>query len=220
MLIKSYRIIVDAESIRKIGKRELSEEEKEKNEEIELLKEKILSEANEKAELIMEEAKKKAEKIVSEAQEQAKKIVEEARLSYKKELEITKKERERLENIISAIPQLIENEVKRLSEMILPVVKIIVKKILEKEADEELLNRRIESALSKIYDTATITLRVNPNDIQIVNQIKSSFPPNVVVQPDPSVEVGGVIVESHLGIMNKTTAFQWKMAEDIIDEIL
>ncbi len=220
MLIKSYRIIVDAESIRKIGKKELSDKEKKESEELKLLKEKILSEANEKAKLIVEEAKKKAEKIISDAQDQAKKIVEEAKLSYKEELEITKKEKEKLKNIIAATPSLIENEVKKLSDMILPIVKIIIKKILEKEIDEELVNRRVLSALAKIYDTATITLRVNPTDIQIINQIKDSLPQNVEIQPDPSIESGGVVVESRLGIMDKTTTFQWKMVEDIIDEIL
>ena len=220
MLIKSHRIIVDAESIRKIGKSRLDESRKKEDEELRLLKEKVLSEAGEKAKSIVEDAKEKAEKIIADAQEQAKEIVEEARLAYKKEIDATKEERERLRNIIAEIPSSIENEVKRLSDMILPIVKIVVKKVLEKEIDEDLVNRRIQSALSKIYDTATITLKVNPEDIQLVNQIRDSFPPNVEVQPDPSVERGGVIVESRLGIMDKTTNFRWKMVEDIIDEIL
>ncbi|MCD6449720.1 MAG: hypothetical protein J7L34_04355, partial [Thermotogaceae bacterium] len=172
------------------------------------------------AKQIIEEAEKKAEKITLKAEEEAKKLLEENRLAYKKEIEATKAERERLKSIASSLSSLFEAEIRRLSEMMLPIVKVMLKKILEKESDEELILRRIQSVLSKIYDTSTIILKINPADLKIVEHVKDSLPSNIEIQPDPSIEPGGVIVESHLGIMDKTTSFQWKIVEDIIDEIL
>ncbi len=217
MIIKKHQIYIDAKSVKKIGPPPVLTRE---NEEFKKLKEAIEAEAKENARLILEEAQRRADEIVKRADEEAKRIIEEAKKAYVKEIEALKEERERLRVVINSIPSKLDAEIEKLTKLVLPVLKVIYRKILEKDIDEELAYRRIKNVLSAIFQTSNIIIKLSPQDLQRVKSSGLQIPEGVILKAEPSLNEGDVIVESDLGIIDKTTDFRWKMIEDIIDEIL
>lgn len=216
MIIKRHQIYVDAKSIRKIGGL-LPGEREALEEELKELRETVIREANERASHILEEARKRAQETLARAKEEADKVVEESKKAYSAELESLKEEKSKLQALLGSIPEKLDSAIKSLADEALPVLKVIYKKVLEKDIDEELARRRLESALSRIFETAGITIRLNPADVE---RVKDLVVKGANILPDPGLKEGDVLIETRLGILDKSTAFQWKMIEDIIDEVL
>jgi len=202
---------------RKIEKEEKVQEEKTKentSEEIQKIKEmreKILSEAQEEARKIIEGARKDAEEILSNAYNEA----EALKLEAKKVLEEAKTMKDDFQKYILALKEKIQKQVNQRIEEILPelldILKILFKKILEKEMDESAVERKLRSALSKLVGIKNVKIRINPEDAKKTG-------PQLI--PDPNVERGGVIVETDFGILDKTFSHQWELVEDIFEEVV
>lgn len=219
MIIKKRRIIyVDSPRIRSV---ETVEEEK-KEKEIEIDVEKILKEAKERAGEIIEKAKKEAEEILKKAKDQEKELLERAKNDVEKlEREYIEK-LEKIDKIVKNFEENLNREIDKMVQLILPTLKVLFRKILEKAIDEEIVERKIRSVLGKIASMKRVTVRINPDDVtKISEDLKEYFERNgVEMKLDPNVEKGGIVVETELGIIDKTFGFQWKLVEDIIEEVI
>ncbi len=219
MIIKKKRIIyVDSPRIRSV---ETVEEEK-KGKEIEMDVEKILKEAKERAGEIIEKAKKEAEEILKKAKDQEKELLERAKNDVEKlEREYIEK-LEKIDKIVKNFEENLNREIDKMVQLILPTLKVLFRKILEKAIDEEIVERKIRSVLGKIASMKRVTIRINPDDVtKISNDLKEYFERNgIEMKLDPNVEKGGIVVETELGIIDKTFGFQWKLVEDIIEEVI
>ena len=219
MIIKKRRIIyVDSPRIRSV---ETVEEEK-KEKEIEIDVEKILKEAKERAGEIIEKAKKEAEEILKKAKDQEKELLERAKNDVEKlEREYIEK-LEKIDKIVKNFEENLNSEIDKMVQLILPTLKVLFRKILEKAIDEEIVERKIRSVLGKIASMKRVTIRINPDDVtKISNDLKEYFERNgIEMKLDPNVEKGGIVVETELGIIDKTFGFQWKLVEDIIEEVI
>lgn len=218
MIIKKRRIIyVDSPRIRSV---ETEEERKEK--EIEVDVEKILKEAREQAREIVEKAEKEAEEILKKAREQEEELLEKAKNNAERmEREYIEK-LEMIDKIVKNFEGNLNREIDKVVQLILPTLKVLFRKILEKAIDEEIVERKIRSVLGKIASMKKVTIRVNPDDVsRISDDLKEYFERNgIEMKLDPNVEKGGIVVETELGIIDKTFGFQWKLVEDIIEEVI
>ncbi|HIP92387.1 MAG TPA: flagellar export protein FliJ [Thermotoga sp.] len=220
MIIKKRKIIyVDSPRIRSVIEREEKEKEK-KNVDIDV--EKLLREAREQAKKIVEKAKEEAENILKKAKDDEERLLEKAKSNAEK---LEKEYIEKLRNIDKIVKKFEENLNKKIDKivlLILPTLRILFKKILEKAIDEEIVERKIRSVLGKIVSMKNVTVRINPNDIShISNDLREYFEKNgIEMTLDPNIEKGGVVVETELGIIDKTFGFQWKLVEDIIEEVI
>jgi len=219
VIIKKRRIIyVDSPRIRSV---ETVEEEK-KEKEIEIDVEKILKEAKERAGEIIEKAKKEAEEILKKAKDQEKELLERAKNDVEKlEREYIEK-LEKIDKIVKNFEENLNSEIDKMVQLILPTLKVLFRKILEKAIDEEIVERKIRSVLGKIASMKRVTVRINPDDVsRISDDLKKYFERNgIEMKLDPNVEKGGIVVETELGIIDKTFGFQWKLVEDIIEEVI
>jgi len=219
VIIKKKRIIyVDSPRIRSV---ETVEEEK-KEKEIEIDVEKILKEAKEQAGEIIEKAKKEAEEILKKAKDQEEELLEKAKNNVEKlEREYIEK-LEKIDKIVKNFEESLNREIDKMVQLILPTLKVLFRKILEKAIDEEIVERKIRSVLGKIASMKRVTIRINPDDVsRISDDLKKYFERNgIEMKLDPNVEKGGIVVETELGIIDKTFGFQWKLVEDIIEEVI
>ena len=170
----------------------------------------------------MEKAKEEAENILKKAKDDEERLLEKAKSNAEK---LEKEYIEKLRNIDKIVKKFEENLNKKIDKivlLILPTLRILFKKILEKAIDEEIVERKIRSVLGKIVSMKNVTVRINPNDIShISNDLREYFERNgIEMTLDPNVEKGGVVVETELGIIDKTFGFQWKLVEDIIEEVI
>jgi len=218
VIIKKRRIIyVDSPRIRSV---ETEEERKEK--EIEVDVEEILKEAREQAREIVEKAEKEAEEILKKAREQEEELLEKAKNNAERmEREYIEK-LEMIDKIVKNFEGNLNREIDKVVQLILPTLKVLFRKILEKAIDEEIVERKIRSVLGKIASMKKVTIRVNPDDVsRISDDLKEYFERNgIEMKLDPNVEKGGIVVETELGIIDKTFGFQWKLVEDIIEEVI
>jgi len=219
VIIKKRRIIyVDSPRIRSV---ETVEEER-KEKEIEVDVERILKEAREQAREIIEKAKKEAEEILKKAKDQEEELLEKAKNNVEKlEREYIEK-LEKIDKIVKNFEENLNREIDKMVQLILPTLKVLFRKILEKAIDEEIVERKIRSVLGKIASMKRVTIRINPDDVsRISDDLKKYFERNgIEMKLDPNVEKGGIVVETELGIIDKTFGFQWKLVEDIIEEVI
>ena len=120
----------------------------------------------EKEEKVQEEKTKEntSEEILSNAYNEA----EALKLEAKKVLEEAKTMKDDFQKYILALKEKIQKQVNQRIEEILPelldILKILFKKILEKEMDESAVERKLRSALSKLVGIKNVKIRINPED--------------------------------------------------------
>ncbi len=114
-----------------------------------------------------------------------------------------------------------ENFLERNEEEILELSISVAKKIIGEEIaiNKKVIFSVIKSAVDKLKERDKITLRVNPADLETINQFKEkvmylqSKVSEVKYFPDESVEKGGVIVETSYGVIDATVDAQIKELE-------
>ncbi|PLV58975.1 FliH/SctL family protein [Thermotoga sp. KOL6] len=204
---------------KKIQKEEkqIKEKKEENFQEMEKLKEQVISQAKEEAKRIIEEAKKKADSILRSASNEAARMRNEA----EKLLQKVKEQKQEFQNYILTLKKRIEDqlsqEIEKAFPEILGVLRILFRKILEKEMDEDTVKRKLKSVLSRVAGIEDVKIRLNPEDVK---RLDSEELKSAKLIPDPNVEKGGVVVETEFGILDKTFSYQWKLVEDIFEEVV
>lgn len=201
---------------RKINVEKEERRESVRNVEREKAEEELLRNALQEAEIILKEAKEKAEEIIEEAKKKADFILQQA----KEVLVKVENEKKEVSAFLSKIRKIVEEKIEQKVEEIvqesLAVLKVLYRKILEKDMDDEVVTRKLRSVLKKIMDLKEVVVRVNPEDMRYVDLNGLE---HVKLVPDPSVEKGGIVVETNFGVLDKTFSYQWKLVEDIFEEV-
>ncbi|MCD6551787.1 FliH/SctL family protein [Thermotoga sp.] len=186
-------------------------------EQLDKIKEQIISQAQKEARKIVEEAKRKAEEILKNASSKAERL----ELEAKKALEEKRRQKQEFLEYILSLKKQMQTQLQQKVEEILPeiieILKVLFRKILEKEMNESVMERKLRSALSKVTGIENVRIRIHPEDLEKID-LKELKGRQVV--PDPNVEKGGVIVETEYGVLDKTFSYQWKLVEDIFEEVV
>ena len=198
-------------------RKEAKRAEETSKEQLDKIKEQIISQAQKEARKIVEEAKRKAEEILKNASSKAERL----ELEAKKALEEKRRQKQEFLEYILSLKKQMQTQLQQKVEEILPeiieILKVLFRKILEKEMNESVMERKLRSALSKVTGIENVRIRIHPEDLEKID-LKELKGRQVV--PDPNVEKGGVIVETEYGVLDKTFSYQWKLVEDIFEEVV
>lgn len=200
-------------------------------------KSQILKEAEEEKNRIINEAKVEAQKIIEEARKEAEKIKEEARergfqIGRDEGFNIGRMEVEklieRLRTIASYIVEKRDEIINKSEQQIIELILMLVKKIVKylSENEERVVIENIKSALNKIKGKTTIIIRVNPDDLDIATKYKEEFlklleeGSSIKIFEDVFVDKGGVIIETDMGIIDARISRQLEELEEKIKSIV
>lgn len=197
---------------------------------------KIIEAAKREAEEIIHQAKVEAEKEAQSATEKRNEIKKEAyKEGHQEGLERAFQEgreelnsiKDRLEKIlgetINKRNEIIESSEAQLCNIAIVVARKVVKAITE--SDQAVILRNISEALRKVKGRATVTIRVNVNDLDLTTRHKDDFYrmldniENVNVLEDPNIEKGGCIIETDFGDIDARIATQLDEIETAIKNI-
>lgn len=193
------------------------------------------------------EAEKKAEEIIAQAQEKAR-VVEQEMSTKKMEYEqnirseiesqtvekILKQSEEEIKRLVALLEhvthqtinkrnEIIESAHRHLVDISLAVAKKVVKKIAEH--DKELVLRNIKEALGNVKNVVRLTIRVNPSDWEISDKYQSQLKEmlesieEINFLQDPTIEVGGCVVETDLGVIDAKISSQLSEIEMAVKEM-
>ncbi len=196
-------------------------------------KEAVILQTKEEVKKIIEEAELEKERIINNAMEESKRIREEA---YREGYETGKNEGfesgraelmsmiDRLKSIIQLTLQereriLVHSE-RQILNLVLTMVKKIVKKLTHEE--ENVVIENVKEALSIIRGAMKVYIHVNPLDYDYTTRFKDEFikliegMPEIKIFEDPTVDRGGVYIETDLGEIDARISSQLEEIEDKI----
>lgn len=160
-----------------------------------------------------------AESIIEEARKEAHKIIESARQAY--EAEKSKGFQEGLlegkQNMAMQMMDTVARTVnyfESIEEKVTDIVIASLKKIVGEMDDRVLIQRVVRKALSVARNQKQVTLRVSPQQVDLVREkireITADFPTIGIIdiEADPRLEKGGCIMESDIGVVDATVEVQ------------
>ncbi len=161
----------------------------------------------------LEEGLKEAEKKIEEEKE---------RLRKKNEEEI-QKERESFSQFLNKLDKEFHETVLNLDREILKLALDVVQKLLLKtiEVDKEPLLRIIKEALKYLAEGSEVWIKVNPQDLTFLKERILELPKGYRINfiPDETVSMGGVFIESKMGVIDATFEKRWqKLLEALWNE--
>jgi flagellar assembly protein FliH len=179
--------------------------------------------------------KEAVEKMMRQAEEKAAHLAREA---YDKGFAQGEKDgfelgRKKAEKLVSHMERLLEElgglkqELAKVHEgEILTIVFAIAEKIVQDHAlrDESLIRRTVFSALHRATDRSEISLRVNPNDMELIETVKPGFfaefkeLKHLSVTPDASITRGGCMLESPCGDVDGRIETQLDEIRQVLEE--
>ncbi|MGQ9819218.1 MAG: FliH/SctL family protein [Candidatus Kapaibacteriales bacterium] len=121
----------------------------------------------------------------------------------------------KFENWIKNIDSLAENltkefsqEIHSLGKAVVPIAIKIAEHILRNEINQkpEVILERVRHALEAVENETIFTLRINPEDLEILKSVQSQLPQlaSIKLVADTKIERGGCIVESSIGSIDAT----------------
>ncbi|MBF0493127.1 MAG: hypothetical protein HQM15_10150 [Deltaproteobacteria bacterium] len=171
---------------------------------------KDLMQSQDQARVILEEARQEAEQIRLEARQLLQQVEEEKVLTQeraeKQGLEEGKKKvLEYLNQLYVLKDKLSENIEAQLLKLSFAIAEKVVGKVLER--DDEGLLQIVKQAVGEIKG-AKLTVRLRPEDYQRIKTeeqawvLKIDADKSIVFKEDPSVKLGGCLVESEIGTLD------------------
>lgn len=196
-------------------------------------KDSALAVAQEEAKKIIEEAEKEKERILEEAKVEAEKLKDEG---YKTGYEIGREEgfKEGKEELLSMIERLksivyvtlkerekiLVHSERQILNLVLSMVRKIVKKLTMEE--ERIVIENVKEALALTRGAMKIYIHINPQDLDYTTKHKDEFIkliegiPEVKILEDPTVDKGGVYIETDLGEIDARISTQLEEIEEKI----
>ena len=187
-------------------------------------------------------------KVIVEGAEERKKELEEEMLRKKAEYEQTirsqietetvekvlKKSEEEIRRLTGLLEHIAKETIDKRDEIInathrhlvdisLTIAKKVVKKI--SQTDEELVLRNIKEALKSIKSAVRLKIRVNPEDWGISEKYQDYLRKMIEgieelsILKDPTIERGGCVVETDLGVVDAKISSQLSEIELALEEI-
>ena len=117
-----------------------------------------------------------------------------------------------LDTILSDITSFWEKFFKQCEKEIVDLTFAIANKVIlcEVESNKEIVIEGIRNALKLVMASSEITIRVNPNDLEVINQYRDEFSKytsgvkGLVIEGDESIHRGGSVVETNYGEVDST----------------
>ncbi len=98
--------------------------------------------------------------------------------------------------------------------LVIKTAHALASKIIGKEIEEEsIVNNSIKNAISKIIGANEVRIRINPNDLDIIDEYskgllnKSTFN-KIKFEPDERIEKGGCLIETDIGNVDARISVQ------------
>ena len=206
-----------------------------------------LKSSSEQAEKTKSDAEKQAKDILDEAVEKARICEEEMtrkRAEYEQNIrsmienqtveKVLQQGEAEIKRLTSLLEHVVKETINKRNEIIdsarrylvdisMAVAKKVVKKISQN--DKELVLRNIKEALAGVKNVVHLTIRVNPLDWDIsekyrahLSEIVESLEEINFLQ-DPTIEVGGCVVETDLGVIDARISSQLSEIERALEEV-
>jgi flagellar assembly protein FliH len=209
---------------------------------------KLMQKSNADARKMKEDAQQESKKIVEEAEKKAKDLGEASRQKAIALLQETRKKaaeegreegfaqgKEEVERLIgrlqivmgAAIDQkknIIENTEKQLIDLVLLIVRKVVKVISETE--KKVVVENLKEALKKVGKETEIVIRVNTSDLGLTTKHKKTFIAmveelkSVRIEEDSRVDPGGCVIETSFGDIDARIQTQLQVLEEKIRELV
>ncbi len=132
-----------------------------------------------------------------------------------------------LDQLIKNFYSEIESLGRKIESLVLSLAVEIAKKIVKREIDknDDFVVNQVKEAIKRVVGIEKIKLRVNPEDEKLIRELKPELlqiadsTREIVVEPDPSIERGGCIIESELGNVDARISTQFSQIENEMFEL-
>ncbi len=132
----------------------------------------------------------------------------------------------RLERLFKNFSEEVENLGRTIEDVVISLAIEIAKKIVKKEIekDEDFVIGQVKDAIKRVIGVERIKLRINPEDEKLIKELKPELlqiadsTRDIIVEPDPSIERGGCIIESELGNVDARISTQFSLIENSLIE--
>ena len=184
------------------------------------------SKAQKKAEEIITEARQKADEIAEKAYEKGYTEGEKAGFEYGMKkvegmIQAFSEAKQRLEDIHKDIVLSQEKE-------IISLILFIAKKVIHTETriNADVLSSVLRAALEEVPHKEDLHLRLNPMDHEFLKENLQGFVEShealkeAVIEPDPRVCLGGVVVDHKMGSVDARLSRQYEKIEKLFRKIL
>ncbi len=126
----------------------------------------------------------------------------------------------RLAEVLKSLEQEIERHILALEPQVLALVKLMAEKVINREIslNSEVLQEAIREALSHVVDQARVKIRLNPGDLEFLEEIIEELSEELSrlkdfeVIPDGSISRGGCLLETDFGLIDATVERRWREA--------
>jgi len=186
----------------------------------------IVAEAQQKVRELEEAAGKKADALMREVKKKAYLMGREEGFAQGKE----EVERliGRLQVILNGAIDLKKNIVENTEKQVIDLVLLIVRKVVKvvSEAERKVVVENVREALKKVGKETEIAIRVNLGDLGLVTKHKKAFIAmveelkNVRIEEDSRVDPGGCIIETSFGDIDARVQTQLQVLEEKIRELI
>lgn len=134
----------------------------------------------------------------------------------------------RFEQLFKNFSDEVENLGKTIESMVISLAVEIARKIVKKEIerDDNFVINQVKDAIKRVIGVERIKLRINPEDEKLIKELKPELlqiadsTHDIIVEPDPSIERGGCIIESELGNVDARISTQFSLIENSLIETL
>ncbi|BBB93187.1 MAG TPA: FliH/SctL family protein [Methylomusa anaerophila] len=211
--------------------------------------------AREEMELCINEAKIEAQRIVAAAEEKAQHLMDETQIqaeaikqqAYKESYDLGKQEgyengnleareemkqaihtaAEKAQKIISTAEQEAVNMITDAERKIIDMAVAIARKIVARELEENptAILPIVKEALNKVRDQESVTVRVNPEDFEMVLMAKGDLQmmmgneQAVSIVSDQTVAAGGCVVDTAFGTVDARLDTKFEMIHKAIQDV-
>ena len=188
-----------------------------------------------------QKGREKAQKIIEHAQDEAKKLIDQAKIygesakqesqregfklgkeeGYKAALEEFVKYMDEAKNLLTQLVREREQVLNSAEPELARLSVSIAEKIIgeEMQVNKDTVLNIVKSAMQKVKSSEEVTLKVNPDDLDYVNENKEVFSrlveglKNLEVISDPRVDRGGCMIETNLGSADARVSTQLEAIE-------
>jgi len=203
--------------------------------ELEIMKERIILEAQQEAENILNQAQMEAASIVELAQSEALQVKETAlqqgleegkaeglRLAEAESTDYLRQAKMTLENAYVEKEKLIANSEEEIVLLTLDIAQKVIKK--EVALGHEVILQIVQEAIKKAAHREKVIIRVNALDLEAVEGQRpllreKSGSQDLIILPDPTVQPGGCVLETDLGTVDARIDTQFKQIEECLLKI-
>lgn len=209
------------------------------------MSEELLGQARKEADTIIAAAKTDAAQCLAEANLQAEQLKQQAYesgqqtghqegLSQGKQdvleemRQAVDKSVEKAQNILTAAEQEAQKMILAAERQIIDIALAVARKVLAREIEENPMTVLpiVKAALEKVRDQDNITIRVNPEDFDMVLyakrdlQIMLGGERSLAINADHTINQGGCMIDTAYGTVDARLDFQFEMLKKVLQEVL